>query len=69
VSAVRRANGVAARDLAVREVPVQAWMLRRRAAELQYYCATISTGVPTSTSLKSVSASGTRMRMHPWDAE
>jgi hypothetical protein len=69
VSALWSAHGVAARNVAVREVQAQAWMLRRRAAELQCYCATISTGVPTSTSLKSVSASGTRMRMHPWEAE
>ena len=66
--ALRRGDGVAARDVAVPPLSLQAWLLRRRAADLRYD-ATISTGVPTFTRLKSHSASGTRIRMHPWEAE
>ncbi len=33
------------------------------------YAATIRTGVPTLTRSNSHSASGTRMRMQPWEAE
>ncbi len=42
---------------------------RRPLMTYRAYARTMKTGVPTRTRLNSHSASGIRMRTHPWDAE